>query len=141
MKKLFLVLALMTHGTVFLMAFQTAPAQAGTAQERAKKGADYMSKELGLNDDQKAKWEAAALERITANAPAFEKLKGSTTPQERKSMRAAIKSNQERFDATVTAFLTAEQKTKYNAVKESIKKKMIERVKHRKSQEGADLDF
>ncbi|MCE3228251.1 MAG: hypothetical protein K0S32_2802 [Bacteroidetes bacterium] len=92
-----------------------------TPEERAKKGAAHAEKELGLNADQKAKWEAAALERIKANAPIHEKMKGSTTPEERKTLHQQGKVNIDKFDATVTAFLTADQKTKWTAMKEKRK--------------------
>jgi hypothetical protein len=105
-----------------------------TPEERAKKGAAHAEKELGLNADQKAKWEAAALERIKANAPIHEKMKGSTTPEERKTLHAQGKANIDKFDATVTAFLTAEQKAKWTAMKEKRK------AAHKNKKDKHDLD-
>jgi len=86
-------------------------------QERASKEADRMEKELGLNADQKAKWQAAVLERTNANASVKEKMQGSTTPDERQQLRMQIKSNGEKFDNAVNAFLTSEQKSKYAEMK------------------------
>lgn len=100
-----------------------------TPAERAKKSAQREEKELGLNADQKAKWEVATLERINANAPIHEKMKGATTPEERKSMHIQAKGNIDKFDATVTAFLTPEQKTKFEAQKEKMKQKRKEQHK------------
>ncbi|MCE3258633.1 MAG: hypothetical protein K0S12_274 [Bacteroidetes bacterium] len=129
MKKIILSLALITAMTGAVNAQEgskpasrekTQKAQM-TPEERAKKGAERAGKELGLSAEQKTQWEAAALERIKANQPLHEKMKGSTTPEERKSLHAQGKANVEKFDATVTAFLTAEQKTKWTAMKEKRK--------------------
>lgn len=81
--------------------------------ERAAKDAAWAESKLGLNADQKSKWQQASIERINANAPLREKMRGSTTPEEREQLRKEMKANGDKFDATVTAFLTAEQKTKY----------------------------
>lgn len=95
-----------------------------TPEERAKHGANWAEKKLTLTPDQKTKWEAAALERITANAPLRDKLKGSTTPEERKATRTQIKANQDKFNTTVDGFLTPEQKTKWDAEKKQRKEKV-----------------
>lgn len=93
-----------------------------TPEERAKKSTNRAEKELGLNADQKAKWEAATLERINANQPLREKMKGSTTPDERKTLHSQAKANMEKFDANVNGFLTAEQQEAWTKMKEKRKK-------------------
>jgi len=85
--------------------------------QRAAKDAEHAEKSLGLNADQKAKWQAAALERINANEPIRDKMQGATTPEERQSIRQQMKSNNDRFESTVTAMLTSDQKAKYDQMK------------------------
>lgn len=134
MKKIILSIALVTalnSATKAQDATTTSPAAATTKAEakkqvrremspadRAKSGANWAEKKLGLNAQQKADWEAAALARITANQPLREKLKGSTTPAERKDIGAQVKANREAFDAKVNGFLTPEQKTKFDQIKQ-----------------------
>lgn len=103
-----------------------------TPEERAKKSAGRAEKELTLTADQKAKWESAALERIKANQPLREKMKGSTTPEERKTIHSQAKGNMDKFDQTVKGFLTAEQNTKWEQMKAKHKKN------HPKRGEGKD---
>jgi hypothetical protein len=86
--------------------------------DRAKAGATWAEKKLGLNAQQKADWEAAALARISANQPLRDKLKGSTTPTERKDIGMQIKANKDAFDSKVAGFLTPEQKTNYDQIKQ-----------------------
>ncbi|MBA3663862.1 MAG: hypothetical protein H0W61_06600 [Bacteroidetes bacterium] len=105
-----------------------------TPEDRAKRGTDRAAKEFGLTADQKTKWEAATLERIKANSPLHEKMKGSTTPEERKALHVQAKTNNEKFDSTVKGFLTAEQKTKYDAKIEELKKKRKEQHKDGKDE-------
>jgi Spy/CpxP family protein refolding chaperone len=85
--------------------------------ERAKKDAERAGKQLSLSEDQKAKWEAASLERINANTPIKQKLESCTTPEERKTYRSQLRANQEKYHTTVTALLTPEQKAKYDQMK------------------------
>lgn len=108
------------------------PNKNATPEERAKKGADHAEKKLGLTADQKAKWEAAALERIKANEPHKEKMKGSTTPAERKDIHTAVKANNDKFDATVNAMLTPEQKAKFENEKKERKAKQMAKMKAKK---------
>lgn len=89
-----------------------------TPEERAKKGANHAEKKLGLDATQKANWEVAALKRNMANQPLHEKLKGSTTPEDRKEIHKQMKANNDAFEVSVNGFLTAEQKTKFAAMKE-----------------------
>lgn len=88
-----------------------------TPEERAKKGANHAEKKLGLTAQQKADWEVAALKRALVNQPLHEKLKGSTTPEERQAIHKEMKANNEAFETSVNFFLTADQKTKFAAMK------------------------
>jgi periplasmic protein CpxP/Spy len=108
-----------------------------TPEERAKHDANRAEKELGLSADQKSKWETAALERIKSNMPVRDKMKGSTTPEERKTLHGQAKTNMEKFDNDVKGFLSPEQKTKWEKMKEDRKKKAKERHKGKKD----DLDM
>lgn len=137
MKKIILSLALVT-GLATLSNAQDATTgtatkkeakQNQTPEERAKKGAAWAEKKLGLNAQQKSDWEVAALKRIMANQPHHEKLKGSTTPEERKELHKQVKANMEAFDVSVNAFLTPEQKTKYEAIKKEKQNKRQAKVK------------
>lgn len=86
-------------------------------EEHARQSADRAEKNLTLSAEQKAKWETAALTRFRANQPLKQKMKGSTTPEERKSLHSQVKSNNAQFDLTVSSFLTSEQKAKYEQMK------------------------
>ena len=110
-----------------------------TPEERAKKGADHAEKKLGLNADQKAQWEVAALKRNMVNQPLHEQLKGSTTPEQRKDIHKQIKANNDAFETSVNAFLTAEQKTKFVQMKEERKKAKMKGMK--KKFEESDVDY
>ncbi len=125
MKKIILSLALVT-GLATLSNAQDATGttvtkketkKEQTPEERAKKAANWAEKKLGLNADQKSQWEVAALKRVTANQPYHERLKGATTPEDRKEIRRNMKLNYDAFETSVDAFLTAEQKTKFDAIK------------------------
>jgi len=91
--------------------------------ERAKKGAEIAEQKLALTNDQKTKWEAAALQRAIANDPIREKMKGCTTPQERKDYHSQMKVNGKKYTTTVVALLTTDQKTKYEQMKKDRKAK------------------
>jgi len=136
MKKIILALALVAGFTTAAVAQDTKkdhPKEKGgknlSPEDRAKRSANRAEKEFSLTADQKTKWEAATLERIKANAPLHEKMKGSTTPEERKKLHAEAKVNIDKFENTVKGFLTADQKTKFDAKKEEIKKKRKEHHK------------
>jgi len=127
MKKLILSIALVA-GLSMLSNAQDATMSKGekqqqkkdqTPEERAKSGANWAEKKLGLNATQKADWEVAALKRIMVNQPLRDKLKGSTTPEERKGLHEQIKANNDAFDVSVGGFLTPEQKTKFETIKKN----------------------
>ncbi|HQQ94335.1 MAG TPA: hypothetical protein PLQ93_07260 [Bacteroidia bacterium] len=104
-------------------------------EQRAKEESDRAEKQLSLSADQKQKWEQAALTRINANKPLIEKLQGSTTPDERKSLRGDIKKNGKSFDQSVNAMLTPEQKTKWDTWKAEKRKNMEKKMKEKKMAE------
>lgn len=101
-------------------------------EEKAAKEANKAEKELGLNADQKSKWQSAALTRINANKPLIEKMQGSTTPDERKQLKSQIKTNGQSFDQTVNAMLTPEQQAKWKTWKVNKKKEMNKKMKEKK---------
>lgn len=125
MKKLILVASLLMGLTTLSQAQNTNPPVGNpkkanrSPEDRAEMGAKRAAKELSLNADQTAKWEAAAKTRMEANAPLRDKMNGSTTPEERKTLHQQMKANNEAFDANVAGFLTPEQKTKYDQMKEN----------------------
>lgn len=86
-------------------------------EERVRKETDEATLKLSLSTEQKVKWEAASLERIHANLPLKEKMQGSTTPEERKSLKTQMKTNTQTFDTNVQGFLTSDQKNKYETLK------------------------
>ncbi len=100
-----------------------------TPEEQAKMEVNRADKQLGLNQEQKAKWMEAAVKRITANRPLREKMQGSTTPEERKKLHDVAKSNREAFDASIAALLKPEQVEKYEEMKRNHQTKAQERRK------------
>ncbi len=126
MKKIILSLALVTGLTTISMAQDATTANATkqqtkkehTPEERSQHSAKWAEKNLGLNADQKSQWQVAALKRAMANQPLIEKHQGSTTPEERKDIRKQMKANEDAFTTSVNAFLTADQKTKYEQIKQ-----------------------
>ena len=91
--------------------------------ERVKKETETAVSKLGLNSDQKLKWEQASRERIAAIEPLKERMQGSTTPKEREELKSQMQLNKKKFDENVLSFLNAEQKTKYEAFKKERKDK------------------
>jgi hypothetical protein len=115
MKKLILTVA-MALGTVVATQAQEAKvsgtkrpikenAQKQSPDERASSQAAKAQKELGLNEEQKIKYEYAARERAMANSEIREKMKGSTTPEERAQLHAQKKANNKTFESNISAFL------------------------------------
>jgi hypothetical protein len=94
---------------------------------RATREASKAAEKLKLTADQQSTWESAARERMTANEPLKEKLKGTTTPEERKQLRGEIKKNNERFDETVSATLSQEQRSEFTRMKKDRHEKRRER--------------
>lgn len=109
---------------------------ARTPDEKVALQVQRAEKDLALTATQKAEWERISLERILANEPLKEKLKGSTTPEERKEIRQQMRSNQERFHNSAQKILTPEQKEKY----ESIRKDRMDRHGKRKGHRKMEKD-
>ena len=95
------------------------PRQTLTVEQRVNNQTDKAAKELNLSDDQKQKWAAASLERIKLNEPLKQQMQGSTTPEQRKDIRQQMRANNQKFDQTVSTFLNADQKTKYETMKQN----------------------
>ncbi len=110
-----------------------------TPEQRASKGATWAEKALGLNADQKSKWQAAALTRIQANGPLRDKLKATTDKTEKQKIRQDIKANLTSFDTTVGGFLTAEQKTKWDEIKKQ--KREAHKLKMGKEGDAKDAEL
>lgn len=138
MKKLLLSLALVT-GLALASNAQNEKEKL-TPEAHAKQGAEWASKKLELDAVQQRKWYDAALARINANAPLREKLKGSTTPDERKSIHKEMHNNMETFDTAVNGFLTADQKTKWEQIKAEKKAKHQAKKDAKKGEPEIDLD-
>lgn len=127
MKKLILISGLiMSLVTIVSAQDQNKPILKGAknhqnmpVEERAKNNTIKAEKELALTADQKIKWEAASLERMKQNEPLKQKMQGSTTPDERKSLRQQMRANNQKFVQTVLTFLTPDQKTKFEAMKKA----------------------
>ncbi len=141
MKKLILSLALVTSLTLALNAQDSPTSKTNTEkkqqtpEEHAKHGAKWATKNLSLTADQTTKWETAALERINANAPLREKLKGTLTSEERKATRQQMKANMDKFDTNLNTFLTADQKTSWEKIKAEKK------AKHKDKKGGEEVDL
>ncbi|MES2678721.1 MAG: hypothetical protein V4635_02500 [Bacteroidota bacterium] len=141
MKTLILVLAgALSAGTALsAQVKENAPVQSlkvvppKTAEERSKKDADRATVELGLNDLQKTKWEAASLDRINANEPLKAKMKATTDKSEKQKTALLLKENIKKFDDTVNGFLTDDQKTKWAQVKKERKEAHREKMKRRET--------
>jgi hypothetical protein len=103
-----------------------------SAEDKAAKEANKAEKELGLSAEQKSKWQAAALTRITANKPLIEKMQGSTTPEERRQLKSQIRTNGQSFDTTVNGMLSPEQQAKWQTWKGNKKKEMNKKMKEKK---------
>jgi Spy/CpxP family protein refolding chaperone len=150
MKKIILSIALVTGLTSAINAQENSASAANTAnqtkkdlspEERAKAGAKHQAKKLGLSPEQTTKWEAAVLERNKANEPFREKMKGSTTPEQRKEIHTSVKANNEKFDNTVNTFLTPEQKTKWEAEKKEKRDRHLAKFKGKKGSEEPHIDL
>lgn len=103
--------------------------------ERARHEANKAERQLGLDAEQKVKWEAAARERASVNLPLKEKLAGATTPEERKKLHQQLKASNDKFEDSVNGFLNAEQKTKFAQVK----KERREARKNRKKGQAGEM--
>jgi ABC-type protease/lipase transport system fused ATPase/permease subunit len=131
MKKIILALVCCTMMLQQMSAQQLQPADQNgkphkkklSIDERVKNQTEKATSTLGLSADQKDKWAAASKERISKNEPLKQQLQGSTTPEQRKSIRQQMQQNNRAFDQSVNAFLTPDQQSKYAAMKAEHKQK------------------
>jgi len=99
-----------------------------TAEERAKRDAERAAIKLGLNDDQKSKWQTASLERITANEPLKNQIKTTTDKATKKQLSRTLRENTQKFDNNVNGFLTDDQKVKWEQLKKERKEKRLKQA-------------
>ena len=140
MKKLFYTLAIL--GMCQTSNAQT-PKQQLTPEQKLEKEVMRAKTELSLSDEQATKWKAAAEKRNQKLMPVRDKLKGSTTPDERKAYRQEVKGTMDTFNSDVKSFLTAEQNTKWESVRQAKRESMkSRRQKHKDSPtpQSDDLD-
>lgn len=137
MKKLFYTLAIlgMCQAT-----YAQAPKQQLTPEQRLEKEVTRAKTELSLTDEQATKWKTAAEKRNQKLLPIRNKAKGSTTPDERKALRQETKSVLDAFNADVKTFLTSEQQTKWETVREAKKESMKSRRQSRKDSSAPQSD-
>ncbi len=88
-------------------------------EERVQQSVSMMEKKLSLNADQKAKVYTATLERMKAVESARAAKQDGTKPD-----KMAMKAVMDKFDQDVSAVLNAEQKVKYEALKDEQKQKL-----------------
>ncbi len=148
MKKTIMTLALIAGFNTAILAQQATGVTSGTAkttkkeltpEERATKGADNAEKKLGLNAQQKSDWAVATLKRAMVNQPLRDQLKGATTPEQRKDIHAQIKANNDAFENSVNFFLTADQKTKFAAMKQE--RMQAKKKEMKKEYNDAHMDY
>ncbi len=97
----------------------TVPSPEKVADNQAAKA----QQKLGLTDDQKAKYRALTLTRITNVRPLREQAKATEDKEQKKELRAQAKVHYKTFDEGVRAILTPEQITKWDAHKAEMKAK------------------
>jgi len=91
--------------------------------EKAKKHTERAAVQLNLNESQKLEWETAVWNKLQANKPHRETLKGCTTPEQRKELHMKMRQNNKSFHESVNTILDKEQKQKYDVWKEEKMKK------------------
>lgn len=123
MKKLVMILAL-AAATVGVQAQDKDHKDHKTPQERAQLQTGRMTKELSLTTEQAAKVEAINLKY----ANEFE-AKRADQKKEREAKRAEGKAIRDAHDAELKAVLTPEQYTQWQAKKEAMKAKQVEKRK------------
>jgi hypothetical protein len=100
-------------------------------EQRADRETQKMKEKLGLNEDQQQKWRQASVERHSANDPLRRKMQGSTTQEERASLKKQMRSNEDAFITKVMSFLNEDQKKK---LEEHRNARREENQAHRKAQ-------
>ena len=116
MKKVLIICGLLLSVMTFANA-QDAPKQGGrgmgTPEERAQRTTDQLTKQLTLNEDQKAKVKTLYLEQATNMVKVREESKG-----DREAMMAKMKTSNEETDKKVEALLNDDQKKAFATWKE-----------------------
>ncbi|HKC67056.1 MAG TPA: hypothetical protein VKG26_02420 [Bacteroidia bacterium] len=84
-----------------------------TPEERATEHSTMLTQKLGLSADQQKSVYTACLQRAQQNEADRTKYQG-----DREGMRAARKQSNDAFDASMDKILTADQKTKYQQLKQ-----------------------
>ncbi len=133
MKKLLLTICALSALTFSGLAQGSKTAQPATEQqtpeERATKETNMIAANLGLTDAQKTKFKQFALDRVAANKPLKEKIRNAaTTKEERQTIHAQVKANNEKFFANVNGMLTAEQQPKWADHKKKVEAKQADKA-------------
>ncbi|HYG53344.1 MAG TPA: hypothetical protein VD905_20740 [Flavobacteriales bacterium] len=92
-----------------------------TPEEASKRQAERAQKELGLNEDQKVKFEGFALTRMNNMKPIREKARNTQDKEERKKLHEEAKVHMRTFDESVKSILTADQLPKWEEHKKKVK--------------------
>lgn len=92
-------------------------------EKAAERQANKAATELGLTTDQKAKYQAFSLTRITAVRPLREKIKAETDKEKKRAMQKEMHGHFQAFNQNVNEILTPEQKTKWEEHKKATKEK------------------
>lgn len=101
-------------------------------EERLEKQVTEMKTKLALTDDQTTKVKAIMKANQDKQRAAFEKARENGAQPDREKMRTEMQANMKKQDADIKAVLTAEQKTKYDAMV----KAREERIKNRQGGPG-----
>jgi len=84
-----------------------------TPEQKAERESNKATKQLSLNDKQKAIFKQFALQRINTNLPLRQKLKTTTDAAAREVIKKDILAGRDKFHANVNSILLPEQKPKW----------------------------
>lgn len=112
MKKLLIICTLLFSAITFAQA-QEGERQMPTPEQRVQRNVDQLTKKLSLTDDQKTKVKAIYTDQMTQQAKLREE-----AGDDRAAMRTKMMQLMTDTDTKITALLTAEQKTAFEAFKE-----------------------
>ena len=99
---------------------------------------NHLEKKLALTADQKDKIYVINLDAAKKNDVLREKVKGQSA--EKGTFKEEKKSIEQERDSKIEALLTAEQKPKYEEMKENAKNRMKDRMKNRKTNRKNDSE-
>ena len=100
-----------------------------TAEERADKQTQRLTKALNLTEDQAAKVKTASLKRIQT-------MQNTRNEEKGKGKGKKIKATMDEFDQEIKAILTPEQYTQYEKRKDELKEKMEDKREEKKGKRG-----